>query len=359
MKTISLCMIVRDEEKVLPRCLESIREAVDEIILVDTGSKDSTPAIARTYTPYVYAFPWVDDFSAARNFSFSKATGDYCMWLDADDLLPFSSLRALQELKEQLSEEDFVLMPYQIAFDEAGHPTFLYYRERLIRRSEKARWEGAVHEIIPPFGKIRYCDEVVVQHRKEHCKDPDRNLRIFEARQQQGIEFSPREQYYFAREVYFHQQYERAKTLLLRFLKEEKAWIENRVEAYLLLSDCYVQTGQPQLAFAPLFETMRYVLPRPQICCALGKLFYDEQEWVKAVFWYEQALHCPHRENPNGFWQPLYDGYIPCLQLCLCYHQLGDYVRANAYNEQAAGYYPQSRACAYNRIYFQKKGVAV
>ena len=87
MITISLCMIVKDEEDVLARCLESAADTADEIIIVDTGSADATKEIARRYTDKVYDFAWTDDFSAARNFSFSKAEMEYCMWLDADDIL--------------------------------------------------------------------------------------------------------------------------------------------------------------------------------------------------------------------------------------------------------------------------------
>ena len=67
-------MIVKNEEKVLARCLDSIRGFVDEIIIVDTGSDDDTKRIARKYTDKVYDFEWIDDFAAARNYSFSKAT---------------------------------------------------------------------------------------------------------------------------------------------------------------------------------------------------------------------------------------------------------------------------------------------
>ena len=87
MASISLCMIVRDEEAVLGRCLESVAPAVDEIIVVDTGSMDGTKAVAAAYTDLIFDFAWVDDFAAARNVSFAKATGDYILWLDADDVL--------------------------------------------------------------------------------------------------------------------------------------------------------------------------------------------------------------------------------------------------------------------------------
>ena len=67
-------MIVKNEEMHLARCLDSIAKLVDEIIIVDTGSADRTKEIASQYTPNVYSYPWKDDFSAARNYSFSKAT---------------------------------------------------------------------------------------------------------------------------------------------------------------------------------------------------------------------------------------------------------------------------------------------
>ena len=73
MISISLCMIVKNEELVLGRCLDSVKNLMDEIIIVDTGSTDKTKEIASLYTNKIYDFPWINDFAAARNFSFSKA----------------------------------------------------------------------------------------------------------------------------------------------------------------------------------------------------------------------------------------------------------------------------------------------
>lgn len=100
MATVSLCMIVKNEEKVLGRCLDSAKEIADEIIIVDTGSTDRTKEIAAEYTEKIYDFEWNDDFSAARNESFRKATMDYCMWLDADDVIPEREQQKIKKLKE-------------------------------------------------------------------------------------------------------------------------------------------------------------------------------------------------------------------------------------------------------------------
>lgn len=86
MISISLCMIVKNEEAVIGRCLDSVQEIADEINIVDTGSVDKTKDIAARYTDRIFDFKWIDDFAAARNFSFQQATSDYILWLDADDV---------------------------------------------------------------------------------------------------------------------------------------------------------------------------------------------------------------------------------------------------------------------------------
>lgn len=86
MISVSLCVIVKNEEEVLAGCLDSVKDIADEMVIVDTGSTDRTKEIAARYTDKIYDFEWVDHFAAARNFAFSKAEMDYILWLDADDI---------------------------------------------------------------------------------------------------------------------------------------------------------------------------------------------------------------------------------------------------------------------------------
>src|SRR5437773_6000316 len=98
---ISLCMIVRDEEQFILECIESARDAVDESIVVDTGSTDRTIELAERAGASVYPFVWCDDFAAARNASIEKASGDWVLWLDADERLARGGAEVLREAVEK------------------------------------------------------------------------------------------------------------------------------------------------------------------------------------------------------------------------------------------------------------------
>lgn len=128
MSTISLCIIVKNEEIHIARCLNSVAELVDEIIIVDTGSTDRTIEIVSNYTRKVYSYPWKDDFADARNYSFSHASMDYCMWMDADDILEEAEKDKFLQLKYSISPDtDMVMMKYNTSFDEAGKPSFFLF----------------------------------------------------------------------------------------------------------------------------------------------------------------------------------------------------------------------------------------
>lgn len=112
MKLLSLCMIVKNEEKLLSRCLESVKTLVDEIIIVDTGSTDQTKAIAQEYTEHVYDFIWINDFAAARNESLKYATGKWILILDADEYIEqynHEELRKLLSSRPEQKPEVFLL----------------------------------------------------------------------------------------------------------------------------------------------------------------------------------------------------------------------------------------------------------
>ncbi|MFQ6861948.1 MAG: glycosyltransferase [Beduini sp.] len=355
MTTISVCMIVKNEEDVLDRALRSVQDIADEIIIVDTGSTDRTKKIAEKYTDQVYDFVWCNDFSKARNYSFSKATKDYCMWLDADDVILDKDREGLLELKKTLPEDtSVVMMKYNTGFDDAGKPTFTYYRERLLRRIDNFRWGGFVHEAILPRGKIIYSD-VAISHKKIKQSNPKRNLQIFRSKLKEGAVFTPREIFYYARELYYHRQYDEAIMEFKHFLNTKKGWVENNISACQFLGYCYHQLGNMQEAVSWLLNSMRYDLPRAEVCCDLGKYFLEMRSYEQAIYWYAVAMSCKRDDTSGAFVLPDCYDYIPSIQICLCYDTLGDYETANFYNELAGQAKPDSQAYLQNKRYFERR----
>lgn len=354
MSTISLCMIVKNEEAVLARCLESVRDLVDEIVLVDTGSTDHTKGIAARYTNRIYDFPWRDDFAAARNFSFEQASMDYCLWLDADDLLLPADREKFRAMKETLlPQADVVMLPYHTAFDSEGRPTFSYYRERVVRNDPRWRWRGAVHEAITPSGLVLYA-AAAVTHRKEGPGYPDRNLRIFEGLLTRGQALEPREQFYYGRELFYHQRYEEAVQVLSAFLGEKEGWVENQIEACRVLSRCLTALGRDGEALRALLRSLAYDLPRAEVCCEVGAWWFRREDWRRAAYWYELALACRRDDASGAFVSPDCYGYLPCIQLCVCRWHLGDREGAAAWNERAGQYKPRDPAYLSNRDFFAR-----
>ena len=353
----SLCMIVRDEEDVLERCLSSAAGLFDEIVIVDTGSKDRTCEIARQFTDKVYDFEWVDDFAAARNFAFSKASGDYLMWLDADDVIEGENYRLFEELFRDIerTHPDVVMLAYNVAF-EGERVTLSYERERVLRAEAGFWFEGAVHEAVPPRGKVIH-GSAAVSHRKMGVRSSTRNLGIFEKMLANGRTFSARECYYYARELRWAGRSNEAVEWYQKCADDEQAWLENRVSAAFEMSTLLWETGERELSDEALMKCLMMAEPRADVCCEIGRRHLERRQLGAAKFWYELA--------PRQFLKPLggflhadFGGYIPYLQLCVIYDRLGETKLAAEYNELAGKVKPDSKAVSQNREYFAGKGIS-
>lgn len=350
---ISLCMIVKNEELTLERCLKSVEGLFDEIIIVDTGSTDNTKQIAKNWTPNVFDFKWIDDFSAARNFSFSKATKDYIMWLDADDVMFENDKQKFLELKNTLSEDvDMVYMPYNIDFDESGNPTFSYYRERLVKKNKNPIWIEPIHEVISMEGKYIFSD-IAINHKKIKANPKGRNLKIYYKMLKEKKPFSPRMQFYFARELMFNGKYKRAISAFNKFLDDPNGWHENKIQACIDLSTCYKSLNMPDLALKSLFKSFEYDLPKAEALCKIGEIYFESGKLIQASYWYELALIKKGDKNPFAFTQEDYHGFIPCIQLCVINYRLGKLDLAIQYNQLAGHFKPNNPSYLHNKQFFE------
>ena len=344
---LSVCMIVRDEEPVLARCLESIRDVADEIVIVDTGSTDKTTDIARKYTDRIFFEPWKDDFAAARNVSFAHATGDYLMWLDADDVLPEASVSAFSALKERILREqaDIVVCKYQNA-------DCTFFRERIVRREAGFLWEGRVHECITPRGKILR-DGLTVIHLGSEKPRGMRNLHIYQKwRSEEAL--SPRDLFYYGRELYYNRLYTEAVAVLEEMLAKD-GWYVNEIEACKTLAACRYAEGNRTQALEALFRSFLYGRPRGGICHAIGRNFQEEKRFREAIYWYEQALACPDYSAEGDFDNPAERTLFPLLGLTYCHEVTGDHAAARAYHACAAALAPDHPSVRHNTAYFAQQ----
>jgi tetratricopeptide (TPR) repeat protein len=161
--TISACMIVKNEEALLPRCLESIKGWVDEIVVVDTGSTDGTVEIARKYGALIHHHPWEDHFSKHRNQSIMYASCRWIFVIDADEELIAGSGPALREAALVDESVDAIFVKVECEFDE-GRGASVHNSPRLFRNNGVIRYKGRVHNEIVGETNIRYAPNIRLFH---------------------------------------------------------------------------------------------------------------------------------------------------------------------------------------------------
>jgi tetratricopeptide (TPR) repeat protein len=144
-QTLSLSMIVRNEERHLARCLEHAALFADEIVIVDTGSTDRTKEIAAQFTERVHDFTWCDDFAKARNYALQQCTGDFVMYLDADDVVTEEDARAIRALMAGPIDWDICKIGYHLVHDGSGAIT---KGSRIWRNFVGIRWKYPIHEVL-------------------------------------------------------------------------------------------------------------------------------------------------------------------------------------------------------------------
>lgn len=351
MITISLCMIVKNEEKTLARCLDTVKDIVDEINIVDTGSTDRTKDIAKKYTDRIFDFPWNDSFSDARNESFRYATKDYILYLDADDVFLEKDREKLKKLKETLNPSvDSVSMYYDAGTDEYGNVTLRYRRNRLLKRERNFKWRGDCHNYINVYGAIINADIAVTHKKIRHSVG--RTISIFEEKKARGDVFTARDYFYYGNELRENKRYEEAIESYNKNLALKEGWVEDKIFACIFKADCYLALHDGESELDSLFQSFRYSAPRAEACCRIGDAFHTSGQERTAVFWYEQAARQTPDPNRWSFIYMAYYTWYPHLQLCVSYYNLGDRKKAWEHNEEAAKYRPQDASIVHNREFF-------
>jgi len=345
-KLISLCMIVKNEEDVLPRCLDSVREIVDEIIIADTGSTDRTKEIAAKYNALIVDVEWKDDFSAAKNEAVKRATGRWILVLDADEYMePREAMQLRHFLSEQTPQPDRVYNLPIINFtgsSVAAGNILESNADRVFPNHLGIRFNRPIHEQLTSergvpvrFQRLPYrifhtgyLNKTVASKEKNK-----RNRQIFEKIKQSG-EFTPYDYFTLGNEHYVAGEYEKACECYQRAYRgvSRGAWLPHCLLSWInallnsaRIPEAWKLVDQELVRYQeyPEYHTIRAVIYDHYALYA-----HAESEYVQAIAKAERRA-ADNRE----FWliSPDYGSTIPYKKLTAIYYRKRDMSNTIAY----------------------------
>ncbi|MCR5310706.1 MAG: glycosyltransferase family 2 protein [Lachnospiraceae bacterium] len=331
MITVSVCMIVKNEEKILRTCLDSLKGLYEELIIVDTGSTDSTKEIAGEYTDKVYDFQWIDDFSAARNFSMSKATCDYIYVADADEEIDEANRRKFKLLKAILDPQiEIVEMRYVNQLSNGSVYNFdAEYRPKLFKRLREYKFVDPIHETLRLLPVV-YDSEIDIIHNQGEVH-AGRDIRIFEKTIKSGQGLSDRLVAMYVRELLLAGTDDNF--IAVKGFFEKLSEREGADQDLLRLS--YIALAKTAVIEDNTVELMKYsikdiiVSGSSELCTILGQFYEAKGDLGEASVWYYNA----HYETKPEVCLT-YNTEIPLKALIGIYEKLGNPEAAAVHAEE-------------------------
>jgi acetyltransferase-like isoleucine patch superfamily enzyme/glycosyltransferase involved in cell wall biosynthesis len=237
-------MIVRNEESCLATALTSVIGA-DELVVVDTSlptdPPDRTREIAESFGAKLFEFPWCDDFSAARNHSLSKCTGDFVLIIDADEEL---EVGGIDKARAAIAEAgNFKTIGVRCISAKGGD---VHWQPRIFKRCSEVHWKGAIHNYLSVVEENRSDITITYGYSEAHKRDPDRALRILSKVLEKNPK-SVRETYYLAREHYYRKDWSTAAKWYADYLTRA-TWAPEMADAWLMSARCMQNLGKNDLA---------------------------------------------------------------------------------------------------------------
>lgn len=347
MARLTLSMIVKNEEKHLAGCLSSVKDVVDEIVIVDTGSVDKTIEIAKEYGARIFHFDWINDFSAARNFALSKSTGDWILYLDADERLSNSSVEELRKIVA-VAEKSGYYCTVKSYDSEYGRDNQMSY-VRLFSNSSDISFQGKVHEqILPSLIENNYkisSSNIVIEHigynidnnqKKDKAK---RNLELL--LNEYNINKNPYNEFQLALTYQVLENYSEARKFFL--LAAENKSFDNIYRAHSYTSLALIYSKEHKIKEAENFLTkslsLRYNDPFTHLLAS--KIFLRKNELKKAIDHCNKADHF-NNDLQNGKYKNEYSVFLSNEEIILTgltiAKQLKDDVLLNNYYRKYIDY---------------------
>ena len=241
---LTVSMIVKNEESCLEKCLESVKDA-DEIVIIDTGSTDKTIEIAKKYTDKIYSgkeYLWRDNFAFSRNQSLEKCTGDWVYIIDADEYIEPNGIKKIRNFITKGTNNK----AYMVKHYDASSKNFSHNSVRLFKRTPTVKWNGAIHNYLNVISADILNLKHYVGYSEAHKKDPNRALRILKKQVSNNPDCT-REKFYLAREYYYRRDWKTAIHYYTWYL-ETAYFGPEIVDAHMMICYCYAGIGNMKKA---------------------------------------------------------------------------------------------------------------
>jgi glycosyltransferase involved in cell wall biosynthesis/2-polyprenyl-3-methyl-5-hydroxy-6-metoxy-1,4-benzoquinol methylase len=343
---ISVCIIVKNEA-LLQQCVESFRDYVEEIVIVDTGSTDGTDNVARKLADIFEVYTGcnntetglIEDFSNARQRSFELATQPWVMWVDADDIIVGAeNLSRLTQTIDHNADAISFMFPYEYSYNELNQCTCLHYRERLFSNKNKFHWVNPVHEVIIPNDNVKASfiieDSIVFKHQRQYSTkqmESGRNLRILRNYFEKVKDSDPRQMYYLGLECFNNGLADEAIQHLTKYV-DISGWDDERAMACLKLVDIYQMIGDYQNGIKWGFKTIEIKETWGEGYFSLAKMFYflaaqdsvnEMRHWERCSYFSRLGLSLPQTKTLL-FINPLERDYEIHRYLNIALNKLGN-----------------------------------
>jgi glycosyltransferase involved in cell wall biosynthesis len=289
---ISACMIVRDEEKLLGRCLDSFRGAWDELVIVDTGSKDRTEEIARSHGARVQRFTAclgedgrMRDFALARNHGVDLATGDYILWMDADDVLQPGGVERIRAA----AARGVAALQVTIRWNKDS-----WLQTRLFKNLPQNRFVGRIHEYPRISGKAEKDREVLVQHLPDKTGkegSTERNLRLLELEVREDPA-NLRALFHLGNALRLSKRYDEAILRYTQYLAIGSSFHSEKYMCAQYLAACLFLQGKWREAIDAGWRALRIDPRYAETHCLIADCYGELREYTYSRQWYRSALAC-------------------------------------------------------------------
>jgi len=371
MLKIDACIIVKNEEPYIKSLVENLDEFCDTIYITDTGSTDKTLEILETLSSnnkkvVVSHFKWVNDFSAARNFSFSQSKdSDYIFWCDGSDDFTKGLMMQLKAFKRKVMSDS---MPDLIEVIRK-YDDLLVGMYALVKRSAGLEWHDPIHEFIDykedtTIKKKMFTSDALLIHRNFDTRDEahaNRNIEIFRSMDKEHKKFTSRNLMYYANELFDHDMLLSAYLMYQEAMRNYDNFLSpgEVILCFVKMCVCY-NVGEKRNNLDDLIskgeKLYNHGYKNDLFLACLGDLYFAKNEWKKAIRVYEEAL--VHKNN-EMFLTELIAWNIDTLyiksQLLLIYTTIEEYGKANEVNEQVLKSDPKNEIALKNREYFKSK----